>query len=427
MGRGSDTGTGKLSLLDASAMAMGGMIGGGIFAVLGEGVRQAGNATFIAFGLAGGLALLTGAAYSRLTLRFDEAGGSFSFVERLVGASAAGTLSWFLLLGYTFTIALYAHTFAAYGGELVGAHGAGQTALGAAIVFLLAGLNLVGVRESGVTEDILVYGKVAILLVVAVAGLLTVEPSEAFPLMERGAGGVITTAALIFVAYEGFQLLTYDYEDIADHRRNLPRAIFISIPAVAVIYMLIAFATTGALSDSVIAQHSETVLAYSARPLLGRVGITAVLVAAVFSTASAINATVFASARLATRIANDGELPGQVTRWTRGGVPVVFVVATALAATIIQATADLGQITAFSSMVFLLVFVVVNASALPHRVFSGFGHVVPVVGTLGCAAAVVALGLDLLSNEPATLVAVAAISAAILLARGAFVVARRRV
>lgn len=420
----SDSGSDKLTLLDGIAMAMGGMIGGGIFAVLGEGVRRAGNATFLAFGLAGLLALLTGLAYSRLTLKFDEPGGSFSFVEELVGGGAAGTLSWFLLLGYTFTIALYAHTFAAYGGNLLGLEGVGKTVLGVVIIGALAGLNLIGVRESGITEDILVYGKIAILLVVAVAGLITVDPAEAFPIFERGGGGAITTAALIFVAYEGFQLLTYDYDDIRDKHTTLPRIIYIAIPATAAIYMLVAFATTGSLSDAVVAQHSETVLAYAARPLLGRVGITAVLVAAVFSTASAINATIFASARLADRVTDDGQMPDFVTRWKSGGVPIIFVALTAGIAAVIQATAHLGQITAFSSLVFLLVFVVVNATALPHGVFRSWRKVIPVAGMLGCAAAVAALGLDLFRHEPGTLVTVGAIAAGVLLARVAFLALR---
>ena len=425
MAASGENGNGKLSLPDAVAMAMGGMIGGGIFAVLGEGVHKAGNATFIAFGIAGVLALLTGISYSRLTLAFDEPGGSFSFVEHLVGRDTAGTVSWFLLLGYTFTVALYAHTFAAYGADLIGVGGTGRAILGAAIVVLLAGLNLVGVRESGLAEDLLVYGKVAILLIVAGAGLLAVEPDQALPVFETGGGGAITTAALIFVAYEGFQLLTYDYDDIADHRTNLSRAVYIAIPATAAIYMLIAFVTTGTLSDSFIAEHAETVLAYAAQPVLGRIGMTAILVAAVFSTASAINATLFASARLALRITDDEEMPRTVARWKSGGVPIAFVALVAVMAIVIQATADLGQITAFSSLVFLAVFVVVNGSAIPHDAFTSWGRLVPVAGMLGCAGAVGALVVDLLADEPGTLVAVAVIAGVVLLARVAFIGARR--
>ena len=132
--------------------------------------------------------------------------------------------------------------------------------------------------------------------------------------------------ALIFVAYEGFQLLTYDYGNIENHKRNLPRVIFISISLVAVLYMVIAFATTGALSDEAISGRREIVLAYVAQPVLDHIGVIIVLVAAVFSTASAINATLFATARLAVRISQDQQLPHSLTRRHVGSVPVWFVI-----------------------------------------------------------------------------------------------------
>lgn len=417
---------GRLSVFDAVAMAAGGMIGGGIFAVLSEGVRRSGNATFLAFGLGGVLALLTGVSYSRLTLHFDEAGGSFTYVERLVGPGAAGTLSWFLLLGYTFTLSLYAHTFGVYAADLVGLGSGAARLLGAAVIVALALLNLAGARESGVTEDVLVYGKIAILLLVGGVGLVAVRSSEALPILEHSPGGVVATAALIFVAYEGFQLLTYDYDDMEDPRHTLPRAVHIAIPLVMAIYMLVAFVTTGALDDAEVARHGETVLAYAAQPILGRAGIVAVLVAAVFSTASAINATLFASARLARRVRKDGQLPEILGRWRRGGVSVLFVAVMAAVAMTVQLTADLSQITAFSSLVFLLVFTVVNASALPHGVFSGAWILVPLAGSLGCLGAVVALSLDLARDEPGTLWVVGGVAVAVVGLRGVwFVLARR--
>src|SRR6056297_2644933 len=110
----------KLSLFDACGMAIGGMVGGGIFAVLGEAVITSGNAAFISLGLGGIMALITGLVYSKLTIDFDESGGEFIFMEHIAGVRFAGTISWFLLLGYVFTISLYAYTFGAYAGRLLG-------------------------------------------------------------------------------------------------------------------------------------------------------------------------------------------------------------------------------------------------------------------------------------------------------------------
>jgi amino acid transporter len=411
----------KLSLFDASAMAVGGMVGGGIFAVLGTAAGLAGNAAFLAFGLAGLLALVTGLSYARLTVDFDEPGGSFSYVEHIVGPRTAGTVSWFLLLGYLFTISLYAFTFGVYAARLVGVGEAAGPILGAGIIVLLAGLNVAGVRESGLAEDILVVGKMVVLVVVACVGFLAVEPGEALPVVESGLGSAVVAAALVFVAYEGFQLLTYDYDDIEDHRRNLPRAVWISIPLVIVTYVIVAFVTTGALSDEVIARNGETVLAAVARPVLGRAGLVAVLVAAVFSTASAINATLFASARLGHRVTEDGQLPDLLVRWSRGGIPITFIVLMAAGSIAVEATGTLERITTFSSLVFLSVFAVVNWAALAHRSWTGWQKALPVAGLLGCLAAAATLVLHLWRTDQPSLRIVGGISAGLLILRGLYV------
>jgi len=390
---------GKLTLFDACGMAIGGMVGGGIFAVLGEGVAQAGNAAFLAFALAGALAFVTGLSYARLTLSFDEPGGSFTFIEQVAGPAVAGTVSWFLILGYVFTLSLYAYTFGAYAAQLLGLGTQGGL-LGAGVLAALAGLNLMGVRESGVAEDILVYGKLAILVGVSAIGLTQVRADEALPVLELPPGGVVAAAALLFVAYEGFQLLTYDYDDLEDHRRNLPRAIWISIPVVTLLYVLIAFVTTGSLTDQVIQQHGETILVFVAEPVVGRIGRVAVLVAAVFSTASAINATLFATGRLADRVGADRQLPAVLVRWKRGGVPVVFVLATTCLAVAIQYFGRLHEITSFSSFVFLLVFATVNLAAVIHREFQGWGLALPIAGAAGCAAAAVLLAASQYRESP---------------------------
>lgn len=398
----------KLTLLDATSMAIGGMVGGGIFAVLGTAAQQAGNAAFIAFGVAGLVALLTGLSYARLTVEFDEPGGSFSYVEHIVGPRVAGTVSWFLLLGYLFTISLYAFTFGAYSARLFGAPESVGPFLGAGIILALSALNLVGVRESGIAEDVLVIGKMVILGAVALVGFIAVEPEEALPVFSSGFGSAIAAGALIFVAYEGFQLLTYDYDDIEDHERNLSKAICISIPIVIVMYMVVAFVTTGSLPNNVIAESSETILASVAEPILGRLGIIAVLVAAIASTASAINATMFASGRLGDRVAEEGQLPKLLTRWRRGGVPVVFIITMALGAIAVEITGSLEQITSFSSLVFLIVFAVVNASALAHQVWPGWQRLIPLIGVAACLASAASLSHQLwASNREALWIVIA--------------------
>ncbi|MFB6347049.1 MAG: APC family permease [bacterium] len=376
--------SGKLTLFDSVGMAVGGMVGGGIFAVLGVAVVQAGSAAFVSFGLAGLLALITGTSYARLTCSFDEPGGSFSFLEELINPFAAGTVSWLLILGYIFTISLYSFTFGEYLSEFVSpATPRVAPMLGGTAIVGLTVLNLVGVRESGVTEDILVYGKVIILLGLVGIGMVYVEPDRVFPIFSGPPSTIVETAAMIFVGYEGFQLLTYDYGDIENHHETLPRAMIGSIVLVTILYMLIAFVTAGTVAPEVVKTHSETVLAMVAQPILGRFGFSLVVAAAVISTASAINATIFATARLGKRVAEDGELPGVLTDRKSGNVPVYFTVLMSLLAFVIQFTGSLERITEFSSLIFLLVFGLVNLAAALHGEYPSWTVLFPVAGTLG--------------------------------------------
>ncbi|SMO76413.1 APC family permease [Fodinibius sediminis] len=411
----------KLSLFDACGMAIGGMVGGGIFAILGEAVTTSGNAAFISLGTGGLLAFITGVVYSRLTIDFDESGGEFIFIERIAGVRFAGTISWFLLLGYIFTISLYAYTFGAYAGRLFGFGSGSSFWLGSTVVLLIAMLNLSGVRESGASEDLLVYTKITILLGLAAIGFINVSPGKIYPVFNQGVGSTIKAAALVFVAYEGFQLLTYDYNTIENHKENLPKAVLISIPTVLVLYMLIAFVLTGSLSPEVIAQHKETVLAMVAEPVLGQAGIVIVLVAAVFSTSSAILATVFAISRLARRIAEDRQLPSQLTRKQHSGVPVYFTLLTAILAIAVQALGNLEQITVFSSLVFLFVFSIVNFMGYKHRIFEGWKSGLPLVGSVGCALAMIVLLYESYLSNPATLYVAGALALGLLCIREAYI------
>lgn len=408
----------KLSLTDACGMAIGGMVGGGIFAVLGEAVMISGNAAFISLGVGGVLALLTGLVYAKLTVKFDEAGGSFIFMEHITSVRFAGTISWFLILGYIFTISLYAYTFGAYAGRLFGFGTGPNFWMGSAVVVLITFLNLSGVRESGISEDILVYTKITILIGLIALGFVTVEHERIFPILNKG---IVQAAALVFVAYEGFQLLTYDYDTIENHKKNLPKAVIISITAVIFIYMLIAFVLTGSLGPEVIAEHKETALAMLAKPVLGQLGIVIVLVAAVFSTASAILATIFAISRLTKRIADDGQIPIELTRRQSSGVPVYFSILLATMAILVQFFGNLEQITTFSSLVFLFVFSIVNYMGHRHKVFSGWKRVLPLIGSLGCATAMGVLLYDIYATERSTLYVVVGISVVLLICREAYI------
>jgi len=408
---------GKFSLFDACGIAIGGMVGGGIFAVLGEAVMISGNATFISLGIGGLLALVTGVVYSKLTVIFDEPGGGFTFIEHITGPRFAGTVSWFLILGYIFTISLYAHTFGAYAGRLFGFGLGPNIYLGCLVVVLMTSLALMGVRTSDQSRDILFYVKIFILTGLIILGFFTVQIHRITPILSKAPSDIIFGSAMVFVAYEGFQLITYDYDRIQDHKKNLPKAVLYSIVAVIVIYMCIAFVLTGSLGGATIAKHSETAIAMLADPILGRPGVIIVLTAAVFSTASAIFATIFEISQLADRVADDGQLPHQLTDRNIGGVPVYFTCLIGFLAIVIQYSISLRQITVYASLLFLLVFSVVNYMGYRHEVFSGWGNTLPLLGSTGCLGAFSVLAYEMYQTKPRILYVMFGIGGALGIAR----------
>jgi amino acid transporter len=374
----------KLNLAEVSAIGIGGMIGGGIFAVLGLAIATAGHA--VALTLAGGgvIALLTGLSYAHLGLHFRGDGGSFTYIEKAFAAPwIAGCAGWLLVAGYVGTLALYATAFGDYGATLFGQGGAWPvTAVLAALVLVgFLGINLRGARTSGGVELGVVAIKLAILAVFAAAGLVGIQADHFVPLFDRGIASPLVAVALIFVAYEGFELIPNAIDEMADPERNLRRAIVIAVVLTTVIYIVVAVAALGNLSPAQIQQDQEYVLAVAARPALGHAGFVLIGIAALLSTGSAINATLFGAARLAMVMAREHALP-KVFALQERTRPVPFVALLALTgfSLAFALAAPLAAISGFASATFLVIFAAVNFSALKLAGRIGLAPLIPLVG-----------------------------------------------
>jgi amino acid transporter len=376
----------KLNLAEVTAIGIGGMIGGGIFAVLGLAIATAGHA--VALTLAGGgvIALLTGLSYAHLGLHFRGDGGSFTYIERAFAAPlVAGCAGWLLVLGYVGTLALYATAFGDYGATLFGHGGARLVTAGLAGLVLIGflGINLRGARTSGGIELGVVAIKLLILAVFAVAGLIGIQANHFVPLFDRGVASPLVAVALIFVAYEGFELIPNAIDEMADPARNLRPAIVIAVVLTTVIYIVVAIAALGNLTPAQIQQDQEYVLAVAARPTLGQAGFVLIGIAALLSTASAIKATLFGAARLAMVMAREHALP-QVFALQERSRPVPYVALLALTGLSLAfaLAAPLAAISGFASATFLVIFAAVNFSALRLAGRIGLLPLIPLAGGL---------------------------------------------
>jgi amino acid transporter len=392
----------KLGFNGTWSMAVGGMVGGGIFSTLGVVVGIAGALSWLSFAAAGLIALAAGYSYVKLAAYYGEGGGAFTFLREINAEGFAGSLSWVLIIGYVLTIAVYAFTFGQYLGYVVGLGSWFPRVSGIVIVALFIGLNLRGVGEAGSVEVFLVWFKLAVLVGLASWGLVQWDPpmlSQGVP--DAGIGAALFGAASVFMAYEGFQLLTYDYNDINAPDKTLPRAVISAIVIVIVVYVVVALGTVMLIGADQVVQHKEVALAIAGMQAFGTVGLVVVTIAAAFSTGSAINATLFATARLTYRVAEDGELPAALDHNNKTGIPDRAVVGLGTAAAVLAAVGTLTTIVEAASLTFLFTFTVVCGLAFRQRagvqVVTGFG-------ALAGATASVALIIRLIQTNPLTLV-----------------------
>ena len=262
-----------MGLLGALSVGIGGIVGGGIFATIGLAAVEAQGAAWLSFLVGGVLALLTAYAYVRLTLAFPGPGGTVTFIGRAFGEGllAAG-LNTLLVFSYVMVMALYAIAFANYGRHFV-PEGV-RDALAPGVIVVLALVNLVGPRLVERSEGVLNLVKLAILAVFIVAGLaspsLTLAPLG--PAHWVGPGSVVAVGMLVFLSYEGFELIANASGRITDPARTLPIAYYGSVLTAIVLYVLMVVVTLGHLPAAEIARSESYALAAAAQTFMGGTG-----------------------------------------------------------------------------------------------------------------------------------------------------------
>ncbi len=384
---------GKIGFLAVVAIGIGGMVGGGIFAVLGLAVQLAHGGTPLAFLVAGLVALLTSYSYARLSVAYPSEGGTVEFLNRAFGEGMlTGSLNMLLWISYVVMLSLYAYAFGSYGASFFSGtlQPLMKHVLVSGIILLLTLLNALGSTLVGEAEEWIVGLKLGILILFVAVGLWGVNganlrPGQWTPLPHLLAGGMI-----IFLAYEGFELIANSAGDVKSPARILPRAYYASVALVIVLYLLVSIVTVGNLSVARIVAAKDYALAEAARPFLGNPGFALIAVAALLSTGSAINATLYGTARVTYIIAKDGELPAVLERkiWNR---PLEGLLITAGLGLIVSNLFDLSSISMIGSSGFLLIFAAVNLANARLREQTGGKAWPSLAGVVACLGALATL------------------------------------
>jgi len=415
-------GSGQIGLVAAVSIGIGGMVGAGIFSILGVVAHAAGNAMWLAFAIGGVVALLSTYSYAKLGATFPSAGGATHFLVKSFGdGMLAGGLNLFMWVGYIISLALYATAFGGYAATFFTTAPSALLlkSLAVASVVLLTLVNAFGATFMGRWETFIVAVKVAILVLFSAVGLCFIRPGYLSPELWPETKSVLFGAGMLFIGYEGFGLITNAAADMREPRKLLPRALYISVILVIALYLAVSLTVTGNLSDYEIEQSKDYALAEAAKPFLGQFGFRLIAIAALFSTASAINATLFGSANVCYMIARDGELPAGLS-WTEWKDATGGLLLTAALVVVVMLIFDLSGIAMMGSAAFLLIYAAVNVGHLKVRDQTGASAIVVWLSLLTCLAMFAILCVYTYQEQPRAIAALIPIAAASFAAEWAY-------
>jgi amino acid transporter len=394
----------KLGTFSTLSIGIGGMVGGGIFAVTGLTVQVTKGAAPVAFLIAGIVALLTSYSYLKLTLRFPGEGGTVEFLNRAFGGGiVTGAANILLLLSYVVLVAVYAYAFGSYGAGFFpeAERGFWSHVLMSGVIVVLVVVNVFGADLVVRSENFFNAVNMLLLAGFVAVGLLTpMEWSRLGTENYVAPMGLVAGAMLIFLNYEGFELIANASAQVANPKRSLPIAYIGGVLIVIAIYVLIVIVVVGHLSFIEVAAGSDRALSVAAEQFMGRTGFVTIAVAALMATSSAINATFYSTGRLAYIVAKTGELPKTLERSFRGE-HLEGTLITAALALVVTNFVPLEAIATMGSAGFLLLFMAVNIANLRLGRETGSHAWLSTLAALSTGVALIVLCVEVHQN-PAT-------------------------
>ena len=396
------------------ALGVGAIVGTGILTLIGVGADRAGPAVILSFVIAGAICACAALAYAEMATMIPASGSAYTYSYAVLGEIIAWVIGWSLILEYSLVVSTVAVGWSGYAAPLLTPFGfpvelTKGPALGGLmnvpavfIIAVVAGLLMVGTRESATLNAVLVVIKMIALAVFVAIALPHFNGANLDPFMPFGFAkhvtdggaerGVMAAAAIIFFAFYGFDAISTAAEETRNPGRDLAIGIVGSMGACIAIYMLVAVAAVGALSFTRFADSPEP-LALILREI-GRPGFATFLaVSAVVALPTVLLGFLFGQSRIFFVMARDGLLPEALAKVSKRGAPVRITALTAVLVAIIAGVMPLDAIAALANAGTLAAFVAVcvcmlvmrrRAPDAPRTFRTPLAPVVGTIGVLGC-------------------------------------------
>jgi len=357
----------SLGFWDILLFGIGGMVGAGIYAIIGKAAALGGNMLWVSFLVASMVAFLTGLSYAEFVSRFPDAGGSFEYIKQSFGQRVALFMSIFMAFTGFVAAAAIAISFAEYFTRLVDVP---SWIVVIAVIALMAIFNIIGSKQSSYFNSFATIVTILGLGLVIWVGIGDIG-SVSLVKMDNGVSfnAIIAGGALIFFSYVGFEDLVKMAEETKNARVNLPRAILTSAVIVLIVYVAIAICSVSVLGAEELAQ-SEGPLAAVIESKWGSLGSTILVIVALFATSKTILSNILGTSRLVYDVARDSDI-SWLKRFTTlsgvGNTPNYAIFAISLLAVAFGLIGNLKVVASISNIFIFIVFGMVNAGLIRYR------------------------------------------------------------
>lgn len=334
----------ELNLFHLTMLGLGMMIGAGVFLGIGNAIHHSGpGGVILTFAFNGVLALCTAMSYAELSSAIPKAGGAFNFAKLAFGSHMSFLAGWMEWFASSVAGSMYAVTFSIYTMRYLDTLGflpegiadilVKPVAIAIALLFLI--INYRGASETGKIGAIMTLGQTLFLVLLAAIGVFVAikEPHRLYnfqPFLPMGWGRLLMTMGFTYVAFEGFEVIAQAGDEAINPRKNLPKAMILSVSVAALTYIGVAFATI----VSVQAGHEGIDIPWEWIGSFGEKGFGEAVsrlipagnilltIAVIFASTSALNSTVFSATRASYALGRDELLPPVFARISQREKPL---------------------------------------------------------------------------------------------------------
>ena len=354
----------NLGLSAVFTVSLGAMIGSGIFVLPGLAAELAGPAVILAYLIAGLVVIPAAVSKSELATAMPRAGGAYLFIDRAMGplvGTVAGFGVWFALVFKS------AFALVGLGGYLLFFLDLPMRTVAVVLALALCAVNMVGVKQSGRFQTIVVFGVLAVLGLFILTGAVNIESGSLTPFLPEGVGGLLSATGLVFVSYAGVTKVASVSEEVKDPGSILPRGILWSIALMLVVYPAIVWVVVGNLPLSALSGNSAPV-ASAAEVIMGRFGAGLISATAVLALISMANAGLLSSSRYPFAMARNRLAPGFFSSINRRtGTPIASIALTGAVMIALILFVPLLELAKLASAFQVLVFCLIHLSLIAFR------------------------------------------------------------